>query len=773
MENPTFKCKGCGNELNAANAESGVVVCEYCGMARTVPKRETKPAALSYLMLAEHDLDVCAFDNAFTGYKKAAEADGEEPEAYFGMALARFNVQYLKDLTGQKIRLQPICHEVSGKKFCEDANYRKALEKATSAQRAEYERKGKEIDYIRREFEKLEAEGLDYDCFLCVKVTDDETKLRTKDYKRADDIYFNLRKKGYKPFFSERELDDVTGADYEARILYALYSSECMIVVCGNENYLQTPWVKNEYTRFLKLIGDEEKESDSIALAWFSSPIEKLAGKRGKIQGINLDALDASERITAFVENHTPEAKKRREEERARKTQEAEEARRKLLEEQENLRKEFEEKQRALAEEQKRAQRELEERLKGIKQGGESAPHGGVSATVNSLLTRARQEREAKNDAKAREYYGRILDAEPQNADAWWGLFLADCNAADEEEAERTVESIEQFEEVKINRNFINAKKYASGKTAEAIEQFEKNLRTEEPLLKRARAALKKGEYTRAKDLCRLLLAFEPENAKGFYTLSLAEEKIQPNALKNGNLVAIPKNQNYLNAKKYASGDFKEELGRFDGQIKKCVDELAEQKQKEFDALVAEKKALEKEENQILQENGRRRNELQSEREQCEQSLEQLNALRTKHNRRFARIRKLIKTCWICLPIFTILAIGGAVSLYLGDYSSNELPVFRVIMWGSIAVVAISIIFLIVLTPLKKRKLGASALLDMQIMDLNERRESAVSSIESCDEKAESDGKRIQLRKNELSKKYDALQKALQEIKDTREQYLN
>ena len=349
MENPTFKCKGCGNELNAANAESGVVVCEYCGMARTVPKRETKPAALSYLMLAEHDLDVCAFDNAFTGYKKAAEADGEEPEAYFGMALARFNVQYLKDLTGQKIRLQPICHEVSGKRFCEDANYKKALEKATSAQRAEYERKGKEIDYIRREFEKLEAEGLDYDCFLCVKVTDDETKLRTKDYKRADDIYFNLRKKGYKPFFSERELDDVTGADYEARILYALYSSECMIVVCGNENYLQTPWVKNEYTRFLKLIGDEEKESDSIALAWFSSPIEKLAGKRGKIQGINLDALDASERITAFVENHTPEAKKRREEERARKTQEAEEARRKL-EEQERAQRELEERQRLIEE---------------------------------------------------------------------------------------------------------------------------------------------------------------------------------------------------------------------------------------------------------------------------------------------------------------------------------------------------------------------------------------------------------------------------------------
>ena len=35
--------------------------------------------------MGEHDLDTCKFDEAYTAYKKAAELDPNEPEAYFGM----------------------------------------------------------------------------------------------------------------------------------------------------------------------------------------------------------------------------------------------------------------------------------------------------------------------------------------------------------------------------------------------------------------------------------------------------------------------------------------------------------------------------------------------------------------------------------------------------------------------------------------------------------------------------------------------------------------
>lgn len=287
--------------MESGKAVDGLVTCEFCGMKRTVPKRETKPAALTYLMLAEHDLEVCEFDKAYTGYQKAAEADGTESEAYFGMALARFKVQYLKDFTGEQVRLQPVCHEITDKMFTEDKNYRKALSLSTETQRGQYEKQAKEIDYINREFAALKAQGAKYDCFLCVKVTN-ESGGHTEDSHTATTLYHELKKAGYSPFYSEEEVRGRTGADYEALILYALWSSRCMLVICSNEEYLQTPWVKNEYTRFIKMLREEEKEDRSIAIVFGDTPVEKLAGVQGKIQGIPFKSYDALDRIRAFVD---------------------------------------------------------------------------------------------------------------------------------------------------------------------------------------------------------------------------------------------------------------------------------------------------------------------------------------------------------------------------------------------------------------------------------------------------------------------------------------
>ena len=324
-----IKCKTCGEPLDLAKAQNGVIKCAVCDSTFTLPKTDAAQKVLDFLSQGEHDLDTGKFDDAYTAFNKAAELDKTEPEAYWGMALAEFKIQYLKDEVNN--RLQPICHEINDEDFADSANFLKAIRYATDSQRAEYERKGEEIDRIKREFYRLAQTGLDYDCFICVKVTGENGE-RTADYKYADDIYFKLKGKGYKPFFSERELEGATGADYEARILYALKSSECMLVVCLDEAYLRTKWVKNEYSRFLKLVNDEEKESDSIALVFKGKTIEKLPGKHGKIQGIDLSDLGVMERITSFVENHTPEARKRREEKAKRKDRENEELRNEIAE---------------------------------------------------------------------------------------------------------------------------------------------------------------------------------------------------------------------------------------------------------------------------------------------------------------------------------------------------------------------------------------------------------------------------------------------------------
>ena len=163
-------CKNCNAPLDIAQATGGVVTCSFCGSVFTLPKRDAGDKVKKYLDAGEVQLDLCRFDDALTAFGKAVEADGKEPEAYWGRALARNRVQYLHDTVNN--RLQPVCHEVSEDAFTDDADYCKALSLATPEQKAEYAKKADEIDYIRKEFFALARSGLTYDCFICVKVTD-------------------------------------------------------------------------------------------------------------------------------------------------------------------------------------------------------------------------------------------------------------------------------------------------------------------------------------------------------------------------------------------------------------------------------------------------------------------------------------------------------------------------------------------------------------------------------------------------------------------------
>ncbi len=302
-----LSCKNCNAPLEMAEAKNGVIACSFCGSVFTLPKSGQSDEVKRLIDAGKTALDVCRFDEALTAFGKAAESDGSEPEAYWGRAQARSRVQYLKDTVNN--RLQPICHEVTGDRFIDDPDYKKALELATEEQRAEYKRKAEEIDYIRSEFFKLKESGLEYDCFICVKVTDDNGDA-TNDCMAAYKLYNALKKSGYRPFFSEEEMGSRTGADYEALILYALKSAPCMLIVCFDRKYLETKWVKNEYTRYISMIADEEHERDGITIVYRSKPVEKLPGIKGKIQGIDFGGFDAFERIKQFIDSHD-EVKKR------------------------------------------------------------------------------------------------------------------------------------------------------------------------------------------------------------------------------------------------------------------------------------------------------------------------------------------------------------------------------------------------------------------------------------------------------------------------------
>ncbi len=307
MDLERLECKNCGAELDYDARQNGVITCRYCKMSFVLPKEKQIPEVLTALTLGDTELANCAFERAYTAFSRAAELDNAEPEAYFGMALAEQKVQYLKDTVNDK--LQPICHEVSDKKFSDNANFKKAVSLATAAQKEVYRKRAAEIDDIKEKFHALEKSGLTYDSFICVKVSKDGGG-HTEDRFAAEKIYRTLKEEGFKPFFSEEEIGQRTGTDYEAMILYALHRAKCLIIVCFDESYLKTKWVKNEYTRYISMQNLGQKPKDSVAIVFKDSPIEKLPGIRGKLQGVNFNDAFASKTLTEFVTRQVRGAQK-------------------------------------------------------------------------------------------------------------------------------------------------------------------------------------------------------------------------------------------------------------------------------------------------------------------------------------------------------------------------------------------------------------------------------------------------------------------------------
>ena len=307
----TLRCIRCNTPLDLKKVKDGVLECSHCHQVMTFPKDNQADNVISVIKRGKECLDISNFDEAYNLFTKAIELDPSEPEGYFNRALARFKVQYLRDLVNR--RMQPICHLVSDKMFSDDSDYKKSLELAKDTQKKEYQRKANEIDEIKREFAKLEAQGKDYDCFICVKVSKDELdnkdderinkgKEQTDDYHVAHKLYDDLKDEDFNPFFSEVSIKKKdSGGAYEAHILYALYKAKCMLIVCSDEKYLDTPWMKNEYTRFKSLIDAKEKEEGSMCVAFYKKVIERIPTIKEKLQGIDLDDNSATLNVVNYI----------------------------------------------------------------------------------------------------------------------------------------------------------------------------------------------------------------------------------------------------------------------------------------------------------------------------------------------------------------------------------------------------------------------------------------------------------------------------------------
>ena len=389
-----FKCKMCGGDLNIIETDK-VVECEYCGTTQTVPSADNEKKMTLFNRANRLRLNN-EFDKAAALYEQLIAEFPEEAEAYWGLCLCNWGIEYVDDpATGEK---KPTCHRASFESLMKDENYVLTMEYADVTAQRVYRREAQEIDRLNDAILSVSRNEKPYDVFICYKETDDNG-MRTNDSVLAQDIYDALTAKGLKVFFSRITLEDKLGRQYEPYIFAALNSAKVMLTVGTTYEHFHAVWVKNEWSRFLRLAA---KDRTKVLIPCFRDmdPYDLPDEFKG-LQAQDLGKLGAVQDIVRGVE--------------------------KLLA------KEAPAKQDA----------------------PQAAASNPASATVQSLLKRAFMFLEDGEWQRADEYAEKVLDIDPENGEAYLAKAMSDLK-------KRSRSSMNDASGIALNANIQKALRFGS-----------------------------------------------------------------------------------------------------------------------------------------------------------------------------------------------------------------------------------------------------------------------------------------------------------------------
>lgn len=297
-----IKCKMCGGDLDFEPG-STVCECEYCGSKQTIPSADNEKKTNLFNRANRLRMN-SEFDKASAVYEQIVAEFPEEAEAYWGLCLCAYGIEYVDDpATGSKI---PTCHRTLPTSIMEDSNFEQACDYADPVARKVYREEAKTIDRIQKDILSIAQNETPYDVFICYKETAEDGS-RTEDSVLAQDVYEALTAKGLKVFFSRITLEDKLGTQYEPYIYAALSSAKVMLAFGTTYEYYDAVWVKNEWSRFLGMMKADKRKvlipcfkgldaydmpkefrglqaQDMAKLGWMQDlvrGVEKLCGKGG------------------------------------------------------------------------------------------------------------------------------------------------------------------------------------------------------------------------------------------------------------------------------------------------------------------------------------------------------------------------------------------------------------------------------------------------------------------------------------------------------------
>ncbi len=530
------------------SADKTYGTCDSCGSTMTFPKVADEQRA-NLFNRANHFRRQNEFDKAVSAYERILDQDDADAEAHWGVVLSRFGIEYVEDpVTHERI---PTCHRVQATSILTDADYLAALEHAPdSYSRSLYEAEAKHIAEIQKGILAISAQEKPYDVFICYKESTDGGS-RTKDSTLAQDIYYQLTQEGYKVFFSRITLEEKLGQQYEPYIFAALNSAKVMLVIGTKPEYFDAVWVKNEWSRYLALM---KQDRSRLLIPCYR----------------DMDAYDLPDELSA-------------------------------LQSQDMSKIGF-----------------MQDLIRGVKKvlGGEAeqkVPQETTNAPgVNSLIKRARLFLEDSDFASADEYTEKVLDIDPECAEAYLIKLLVTRQLTNESGLEADRQSLEH------DSNYTKALRFAKGEQKTTYAAYEQAIQ---------------------QNIAAYQLEADYQHAMKLYQNASVE-------------------QGYLAAAKAfaALGDYQDAR-----QMAASSKEKAQQKHQEQEEML--RKAQERAQQERIR---RKQEEEERAAKRAQQELERKRAEEQQRIKRAEQRKKNLKLAAILAAVFAVvLAIGLTVKLYV------------------------------------------------------------------------------------------------------------
>ena len=400
-----FKCKMCGGTIEF-NPGDTVGVCDSCGTKQTLPT--TNDEIITNLHNRANTLRLkCEFDKAEEIYNKILEKNPDDAEAHWGIILCKYGIEYVED--PQTYNRVPTCHRTSFDAILADEDYKAALANGDGAQRELYEEEAKKIDRIQKDILSIVHNEKPFDVFICYKETD-ENGNRTQDSVIANDIYHQLTQEGFKVFYAAITLEDKVGQEYEPYIFAALNSAKVMLVVGSKPEYFTAVWVKNEWSRFLKLIKTDR--SKLLIPCYRNMDAYELPAEFAHLQAQDMSKIGFINDLVRGI--------------------------RKVV-------------------------ADTDSQEKTVR---ESVAVNSGNANEESLLKRAFIFLEDGDWDSADEYCEKVLDIDPENARAYLGKLMAECRACRMEDLQNCEQPFGD------SGNYEKVLRFAEPKLAETLKDF-------------------------------------------------------------------------------------------------------------------------------------------------------------------------------------------------------------------------------------------------------------------------------------------------------------